>query len=198
MPECEFNLHSVQQMDFDVRERDCGGTWAAPLWITPHFWAGGGQSGEIDMVENCPADAVWSNFAGGQNQVRWSFADPNSLSAHVTLRISNGDVTVKMCPDNQLQSDGTCPPGGEASYGNIYGANGCAQGDCIYRFVSDIWNGNYGDDGYKGCTLGNQPHLDGACAISIRNIKVQQNGGGGIFSGKCQAMNSFAQAVQFV
>merc|ERR1719359_1346817 len=44
MPECTFNMNDLQQMDFDIIMNDCKGTWAAPLWISPNQWNGGGLS----------------------------------------------------------------------------------------------------------------------------------------------------------
>lgn len=187
MPDCSFNLHNLHQMDFDLSMNDCKGTWAAPLWISPNHWAGGGQSGEIDMVELCPSESISSNFAAGGNPVTWS-ADPNYFSGHVTLW-NSGDIKVKLCADNEVQSDGTCPGGGEAVYTDIYGSNGCAQGDCVFQFISDIWNGNAGDGGYKSCGK-NQAHLGSACGFSIRNIRVQADDG--TFSGKCESLTNAA------
>lgn len=187
MPDCQFNLHDLYQMDFDLSMSDCKGTWAAPLWISPHHWEGGGRSGEIDMVENCPADVIASNFAGGGYHVKWG-ADANYFSGHVTLW-NSGDIKVKLCDDSEVQGDGTCPGGGEAFYPDIYGSNGCTKGDCVFQFISDIWNGNSGDDGFKGCAKGH-PHLDAACGFSIRNIRLQANAG--TFPGKCESLTNSA------
>lgn len=187
MPDCTFNMHDLYQMDFDLTMNDCKGTWAAPLWVSPHHWEGGGASGEIDMVENCPSDRVASNFAGGGNPVKWD-VDPNYFSGHVTLW-NTGDIKMKLCNDNEVQGDGSCPGGGEAYYPNIYGSNGCTKGDCVFTFISDIWNGNSGDSGYQGCAHGH-PHLDAACGFSIRNIRLQANDG--TFPGKCAALTNAA------
>merc|ERR1712070_1034433 len=113
---------------------DCKGTWAAPLWISPNHWEGGGESGEIDMVENCPSDTIASNFAGGHNEVKWPY-DANNFNGHLTLW-NDGNIRMKLCSAEEVQGDGTCPGGGEATFENIYGSNGCSKGDCIYTFIA--------------------------------------------------------------
>lgn len=195
MSDCKFDMRSFKQMDFELRIADCYGTWAAPLWLTPDYWAGGGMSGEIDMVELCPTHHVYSNFAGASSsegtQVRWRSADPNSFDGHVSMWKDKGDdgkyhVKVKMCSADQAAANaGSCHKSGAAVYNDIYGSNACTNGhDCIFEFVSDIWNGVHGDDGFTGCRQGSAPSTSD-CRFSIRNIHVQ----GPSFSGKCAALS---------
>merc|ERR1712224_531222 len=100
MAACSFSMHELRQLDFDLRLMDCHGTWAAPLWLTPDFWDGGGKSGEIDMVELCPTHSVSSNFAGAAAPVgyekSWSGVDPDGFSGHVTMWHNKGEITVKI------------------------------------------------------------------------------------------------------
>jgi len=179
-------MHDIDQLDFDIDMVGCGGTWAAPLWMTPDHWAGGGSSGEIDMVENCPSDAVWNNFAGGGTQVKTS-ADPNSWSGHTTMRKqadSDGvqSIRVQSCEP----TGGSCSTNAEVAYlRDIYGLNGCEGANCMYTMVSDIWNGNSGDDGYAGCA-GGKPHYSSGCSISVTNIRFKA--AEGTFTGKCAAL----------
>lgn len=190
MPACKFSMYELKQLDFDVRLVGCSGTWAAPLWLTPDYWAGGGKSGEIDMVELCPTHSVSSNFAGASAPVgyqkTWKVADPNSFSGHVTMWNTNGDITVKMCKKSTASSNGgNCPGDGAAYYPNVFASHACADGDCIFQFVSDIWNGLSGDGGYWGCTGGAPPSTK-SCRFSVRKIRVK----GPKFSGNCAALNT--------
>jgi len=192
MPDCKFNMRHLQSLDFDVRLSNCYGTWAAPLWLTPDKWVGpGGKSGEIDMVELCPNTHVYSNFAGAQEpeglQVRWPNADPNNFDGHVSMWVEPGSkpqVKVKMCSAEQAANNaGSCHKANAAFYSDIFGSHACADGDCEYMFVSDIWNGLGGDAGFDPCTQHRGPsHAN--CGFSVRNIKVR----GPSFDGKCAAL----------
>jgi hypothetical protein len=189
--DCKFSMYDMEQLDFDVNMLGCGGTWAAPLWMSPNRWKGGGASGEVDMMENCPSSAVYSNFAGGGDQVRWSFADPNNLRSHTTMwkrADSNGvmSVFVKTCQPSELVS-GSCAFGGTMAYlRDIYGLNGCSNGgDCIYTLISDIWNGFSGDGGYIGCA-GGQPHYSSGCSVAVSRIRFKA--AAGTFLGNCAAL----------
>lgn len=53
---CKFNLRQVAQIDFDITMSSCYGVWAS-FWANPNYWAGGGQSGEMDWMESC--DGEW-------------------------------------------------------------------------------------------------------------------------------------------
>jgi len=193
MNECKFNMRTFEQMEFDMRVANCYGVWAAPLWISPNHWAGGGKSGEIDMVEMCPTHHLYSNFAGASGsvgkQVRWD-ADSNDFDGHVSMWKALGnsgkyEVKVKLCSvDEAAANAGSCQQTGAAVYYDIYGSNGCSNGhDCEFRFISDIWNGLQGDDGFTGCRRGSAPSTSN-CGFSIRNINVQ----GPSYSGKCSAL----------
>jgi len=190
MPDCKFDLRNMEQLDFDINMINCGGTWAAPLWMTPDYWQGGGASGEIDMMENCPTNAVYNNFAGGGSQVRVEIADPNSFQGHTTLwKQDDGNgiqsIHVRTCDPSDML-DGSCREEGSiAYYRDIYGANGCRGQNCMYTLISDIWNGYAGDDGYQGCT-GGQTHLSSGCQTSVSNIRIKA--ATGTFTGKCSSM----------
>jgi len=193
MYDCKFNLHAIQQLDFDINMIGCGGTWAAPLWMSPDHWEGGGASGEIDMMENCPADAVWNNFAGGGSQVKVAIADPNSFQGHTTMWIQadggsgTQSVHVKTCDPSSMQG-GSCPETGAVAYlHDIFGLNGCKRGNCMYTMISDIWNGNSGDAGYAGCA-GGHTHLSSGCGFSVTNIRFKATPG--TFIGKCSSLVS--------
>merc|ERR1712076_188702 len=99
----------------------------------------------------------------------------------------SGNIYVSLCPMSELTSEGKCHISGAAFYPDVYNSNACAQGDCIYTFVSDIWNGNAGDGGYAYCSQG-RTHASSGCKTSITNIKVNANSG--VFSGKCSALVS--------
>jgi hypothetical protein len=148
------------------------------------------------MVELCPTNAIWSNFAGAQPPVgyqkKWSGADPNKYSGHVTLwkqPAADGDhaVTVKMCSQEEAAAHaGSCSGESAAFYPHIHGSNACtgSNGDCQFMFVSDIWNGLTGDGGYTACMKSSGPSTRN-CGFSVRNIRVQ----GPSFSGKCSVLN---------
>merc|ERR1712083_1101605 len=147
-----------QQLDFDVSMFGCDGTWAAPLWMTPDYWAGGGDSGEVDMLEFCPSDEVRSNFAGGGDQVEWKGFNANDLRGHVTMwKLKDEDadtysIHVRMCQFDEANGKSCSLENSKAYLNDIYGKNGCTgKGNCMYTLVSDIWNGMSGDAGYAAC-----------------------------------------------
>merc|ERR1712079_101698 len=77
--------------------------------------------------------------------------------------------------------------GNVARYDNVYAAHGCAAGNCMYRMVSDIWNGLSGDGGYGYCSHG-RSHPSSGCKTSVTNIRFKTLPG--TFTGKCSAFNS--------
>jgi len=187
--ECPFSMYDFDQLDFDVQMLDCKGTWAAPLWMSPNHWEGGGDSGEVDMLENCPTDLVRSNFAGGGDQIAWT-SNGDFFFAHTTMwKQDDGNgiksVHVKACDSGEVKADGTCPEDGAAYLHDIYGKYGCSRGDCVYHMISDLWNGADGDGGWIGCT-GRTTNYGSRCRFSITNIRVK----GVPFTGKCAAMMS--------
>jgi len=99
MNECRFNMRKMQQIDFDISIRNCVGTWAAPLWISPDNWiAPAGSSGEIDVVEYCKAcNGMAINFAGGGNQKQQIQYNSNDFDGHVTVTNNWGNIAVSYC-----------------------------------------------------------------------------------------------------
>merc|ERR1712224_115787 len=70
-PSCSMDLRRVRMMSFDVDAADCEGTWAAPLWMSPTPWQFPSEtSGEVDFIEMCPVNSIYSNFATGGTQFR--------------------------------------------------------------------------------------------------------------------------------
>lgn len=189
MHDCKFNMRDLTQLDVDVSMLDCGGTWAAPLWMTPDYWAGGPAAGEIDMLENCPAESLYSNFAGGGTQKRWRIANPNGFHGHMTLwKVTEAhgaiSIRVKTCTHKEAREfGGSCHMNSTAHLKDIYYQNGCKDGNCMYTMVSDIWNGWAGDDGYNDCASG-EPKWGNECRFSVSNIRMQ----GVPFMGKCAAL----------
>eukprot|EP00854_Cymbomonas_tetramitiformis_P027979 gene27979-34589_t len=56
---CKYNMRDFVQLDATLDMLDCSGTWSAPLWTIPDVWngtGGSGNSGEVDLVEQCPTD----------------------------------------------------------------------------------------------------------------------------------------------
>lgn len=196
MDACTFDMHDFDQLDFDLDMVDCQGTWAAPLWMTPTYWEGGADSGEIDMIENCPWDQVRSNFAGeseDNQQVSWTqgsnvVGTGDDFKSHTTMwkqQDTDGKmgIYISTCRQTEVGSDGTCPKEGAAHQRDIYGKNGCSKGDCVYTMVSDLWNGKFGDAGWTGCTQ-EGTNIGSKCKFSVTNFKSK----GMQFSGKCAAM----------
>jgi hypothetical protein len=99
----------------------------------------------------------------------------------------NGYVRVKICSSTEASNNGGhCLAANAAYYPNIYGSYGCSNGhDCMFTFISDIWNGLSGDGGYWGCTGGAPPSTK-SCRTSVRHITVQ----GPSFSGNCGALTT--------
>merc|ERR1712226_140338 len=95
-------------------------------------------------------------------------------------------IHVKICDPSEAAS-GSCSEGGAAYLRDIYGLHGCKGHNCMYRFVSDIFNGDSGDDGYKHCSK-NKPHYSSGCSTSITNIRMKASAG--TFTGKCAALVS--------
>jgi len=196
MDECAFNMHDLDQLDFDVDMLGCQGTWAAPLWMTPTLWEGGPDSGEIDMMENCPWDQVRSNFAGDSDdntEVSWTqgsndLGNGDDFRSHTTLwKQQDADgvmgIYVSTCRQTEVGSDGSCSKTGAAFQRDIYGKNGCSKGDCVYRMVSDLWNGKYGDGGWSACTQ-EGTNMGSNCKFSVTNIRSK----GVKYAGKCAAL----------
>jgi len=208
MSDCKLNLREVEQIDFDLRIRDCGNTWAAPLWLTPDRWSNEGgayNSGELDLVELCvPNGNVQTNFAGPDGNMIWPI-DPNYFIGHVTMWNRGGDITVAICNSEDpgsFDGSGSCNGAGSAYRPDIYNSNACKNGNCQYRMVSDIWNGNGGDSGFTYCSnRDNQgkpesEHIVGlpstdSCSSSVRKMRVK----GPQFSGKCAALSANQDVV---
>lgn len=193
--DCYFNMRDFEQLDFDMQMIGCKGVWAAPLWALPNQYIGKGKvSGEIDMVENCPNTKVETHFAGGGTQASWS-SNPNDYTSHTTMWKVNGkkgkpDIHVRSCSYSEAaKNGGSCKHSGKnvnkAVLADIYGKNACSQGDCVYRFISDMWNGLEGNGGFKSCQKG-KPKKGTPCKYSLTNIRTK----GVPQSGKCAALDS--------
>eukprot|EP00854_Cymbomonas_tetramitiformis_P015634 gene15634-18539_t len=179
--DCRFDMHDFQQLDATLDMANCKGTWSAPLWMTPDHWSGGGASGEVDMVEQCPAESLCSNFAGGGKQKCFSRFTPDNFHGHVTMRKeATGRVTVSICEGNT-----SCDLKDGASYSNIYASNGCHNQNCMFRLMSDIWLATDGDKGWRSCSKSTYKK-DSRCAFSISDIRIASSQP---FSGKCAAVN---------
>lgn len=180
--DCEMSAYDITRIEADIDMVDCYGTWAAPLWLTPDYWNGGGSSGEIDMIEMCPETEVCANFAGGGSPLCYSNIDPDAWHGHMTfVKSSSGDVIVMLC-----DGEDSCTGVDTATYSNWYDTNACTNGqDCMFKMVSDIWIGTSGDDGYTYCSKGTYD-ASSTCATSVRNIKVTSSTP---FTGNCAALN---------
>merc|ERR1712046_515695 len=91
------------------------------------------------------------------------------------------------CSPSELTSAGQCTISGADFYANVYESNACANADCTYSFVSDIWNGVDGDGGWRYCADG-KTHPSSGCKTSITNIQIEA--ASGTFTGKCAALVS--------
>jgi len=201
MSDCKMNMREVEQIDFDLRIRDCGNTWAAPLWLTPDRWSSAGgayNSGELDLVELCvPDGGVQTNFAGPNGNMNWG-VDPMWYIGHVTMWNQGGDITVQLCNDEDKDSQGSCYQyPGSAHRADIYNSNACKNDNCQFRMVSDIWNGYAGDSGFTYCSNRDNkgkpesehrvgPPSTDTCKTSVRNIRIK----GPQFYGKCAALSA--------
>jgi len=188
MGNCEFDINLMRYLDFDVDILNCGDVWAAPLWLTPHPWLGGGESGEIDMVECCPVGNVQTNFAGGADQRKWGEASGVGPK-HFHMEIVGGDLTAYVC---DLDGSNCKVSGQYIDYMTI--ANACADKSSCYpfSFQSDIWNGYGGDGGWSGCDAQNSPNTN--CQFAVKNIKLT-GVDGNVFepsSNNCLVMNAAA------
>lgn len=196
--DCEFSIYDLDQVDFDWNMWNCKGTWAAPLWGCPTRWHGGGASGEIDFLENCPTSRVQTNFAGGGKQIHIKMADPDNFEGHTTmwkLPDSDGVMSLRVvtCHSDQVV-DGACPYPSDgrlgediAYYRDIYGSNAVVMGNSKYFLVSDIWNGVQGNGGFSACA-GGHTHRSTGCKTSVQNLRMKAKSD--TFKGKCSAMMS--------
>jgi hypothetical protein len=187
--DCYFNMRDLKQLDFDVQMVDCSGVWSAPLWALPNTYIGKGKvSGEMDFLEQCPNTHVATKFAGAGTGKSWT-NNANDYTAHTTVwkvekKNGKADIHVRSCPYSEAaKNGGSCKHGGQkqrAELDNIYGQNACSKGDCVYRLISDMWNGNKN----KGCQK--KPKVTGdPCKYSVTNIKTK----GVPFTGKCVALS---------
>ena len=99
-PQCKIPIRDFLSLDYDLGVSKCMGMWAAPLWLTPDTWVGGGRSGEIDSTEFCPRNSLALNFAAGGHQIKLPQAtfDLNGDSAHITVRKDKfGIITITFC-----------------------------------------------------------------------------------------------------
>lgn len=155
------------------------------------------------MVETCPTGNLHSNYAGGGYGVSWTNFDANYFHGHVTVwkRWVHGKagISVKICDADEMMANGySCHGDGAAWYPDIYGSNACSDGhNCMFKFVSDIWNGHTGDSGFEHCTAKHKHPRTADCKHSVRNIKVK-GVKGPIFSGKCAPLNAAHQQVEVV
>lgn len=205
--DCKILMRNFTSLDYVASLESCGGTWTAPLWMTPDTWQWGAGSGEVDSLEACPRSGLFMNFAGGGSQLPVAGVTLDKVEGlHVTVRKDDeGIVTIATCRQEDELVDGQC---GKPSYDgcddclsngefacwcngedNIYSSGGCTSGtDCLWTLVSDIWNGVDGDEGYMGCMVevpelgleAGKPNLASKCAVSVENIVVRGEGGGAI------------------
>jgi len=194
MYDCRMDMHEVQQIDLDLRIRDCGMTWSAPLWLTPDRWTGtpggAGRSGELDLAEICvPNGGVQSNFASGIGEKSWP-VDPWWFAGHVTMWNDGGEIRVKMCEEAERDSNGgSCSRAEATTYPDLYGSNACNGANCRFHMVSDIWNGNAGDEGMQNCFPSGPQTAN--CKHSVRNIRIR----GPQFYGKCAVLSATKNEV---
>ena len=189
---CKYNMNDFSQIDFDFQIKDCKYTWAAPLWTTPNTWKWEAGSGELDYLELCPSDKVMHNFAGGGTQVPVNLdGGPDNMIGHLTSRNYNGQIQVTSCPQvgisecdfNKYPPKAKYPSDKDFNNGKtIYDQGGCANGgDCIYKFVSDIWNGNNLNSSLCQVSNGLFPtgtfNPNSKCKSIIKNIKIKGKNG---------------------
>eukprot|EP00930_Biecheleria_cincta_P073195 TRINITY_DN60510_c0_g1_i1.p1 TRINITY_DN60510_c0_g1~~TRINITY_DN60510_c0_g1_i1.p1 ORF type:complete len:419 (+),score=58.41 TRINITY_DN60510_c0_g1_i1:53-1309(+) len=189
---CSLDLRQVSRIEFDFDLTLCGGTWVAPLWLSPTPWENPAQfSGEIDFVENCPLGSLHTNFATGG--VQMPIGSPQGMGGpkHMIMKLedssnveSPGTLTTQICDFGGLNCKDS------AYYPNflsvVESTKQKTQSD-PYSFISDIWNGHGGDSGWQGCHAQNNPGTE--CTYAIRNIRVFTNHGLPMFAGACAAMN---------
>ncbi|KAK3243804.1 hypothetical protein CYMTET_46559 [Cymbomonas tetramitiformis] len=206
---CKYNMRDFVQLDATLDMLDCSGTWSAPLWTIPDVWdgsGGSGNSGEVDLVEQCPTDRLCANFAGAQfpaqNAREKCYAasthHPNNFHGHVTMRKSlAGRVTVSICA-----GETSCDEANPAFYGNIYESNACAArsaavnaGNCVYHLMTDLWLGASGDAGYRGCSEETYDP-NSKCGFSMTRIRINTTTPAVRFTGKCAVLNPTEQDFQ--
>jgi hypothetical protein len=169
-------------MEFDVTWNDCQDIWMAPLWLYSDPWRGPqGLSGEIDLLETCrgqnpkiTTSIICRDHPHAQcYEPKWG--DANGGKGHFVGKIAS-DGTWTMTRDGKLVSR-------YPQYINKIHSYKNGRND-PFHFVTDIWNGGAGDDGWKYCGMLNHKTQ---CRYTVKNIKLTLKGGKKL-SGKCRAM----------
>ncbi len=184
--ECRFDVEALDTLEFDVAVENCESVWAAPLWLEPEVRRGGALSGEIDLVENCPAGAFWANFAGKapflhQGQLRgFRGAEPK----HIKMKYRR-DL------DTMIVFEGTGVDERLVSWYLGYAAH-TNRDKGLFRLTSDIWTGYGGDDGFNYCTGARGPDPHSGCRYAVGNVRLRMLDGQRAFpeGSACSALES--------
>lgn len=184
--DCSFDINKVKEISFDLSAQGCADVWAAPLWMVPPKWGPTQRvSGEIDFFEFCKGNPNVSFGSSPTDYSQWS-VDKNNVKGQVHIRFDQAKdiITTQICdPKGQNCKSGYTRTGYFADIKKSVNPSGAGM-----TFVSDIWNGSEGDQGFDGCANGGKH--DSSCSYSVRNIKVASSSGEKLFSNTCAALNA--------
>lgn len=137
-----------------------------------------------------------TNFAGGHEMPIGNPTDLGpkhmimSLDASPSL-VSGGTLRTQVCDLRRTKCQQSAYY--EDFMSRVIPTKGRSQ-SFPYTFLSDIWNGHGGDEGWTGCRAFNNPQSQ--CQYVVRNIKVYTVDRKPMFSGKCAPFNGDLETIQ--
>lgn len=170
MSDCKFNLHDIKQIEFDITVSNCEDTWFS-FWASPvNYGNDNTVSGEIDFIEACPINGVYSNWAGASDNI----ASPTQLSSNTSNFTAALKITISPNGLVEVYKDTVKT---SSKYSNIFNSHGCTQynssDNCVFMFKADIWNGTKGDSGYDYCMQNRRGSpINSKCKFAITNLRL--------------------------
>ena len=177
-----FKPSQIRELSFDAQWDQCGDIWAAPIWLTPSSWEiNQGQSGEIDFIETCRSNdnyGIKTAIMCGQHLERdnkcyepnWGNGQSSDGAKHFIGQIdhNSGDWTMHKCDNLNETNVANCQL--ISRYPRFLFTNNGSKKNMDFHFVSDLWGGDGGDDGFAACGNHNKP--DTTCKYTVANIKI--------------------------
>eukprot|EP00928_Gymnodinium_smaydae_P015177 TRINITY_DN15564_c0_g1_i1.p1 TRINITY_DN15564_c0_g1~~TRINITY_DN15564_c0_g1_i1.p1 ORF type:complete len:672 (+),score=103.75 TRINITY_DN15564_c0_g1_i1:47-2062(+) len=193
---CGWQMLDVRYIEFDVEWQDCDQLWFAPLWFFSDPWiAPQGRSGEIDLLESCRSSRLpWTLRTSiickdhpdpHCFEPHWGSAVGSDGPQHFFATIAD-DGTFSMVKCNVDRSSCTTVSNFPRFLETVYPTT--RGRDNLFHFVSDIWNGGAGDDGWQHC---GQLNRGSRCSYTVANIRIIAKDGSVAFpSSKCSHLTS--------
>lgn len=164
------------EITFDAEWENCEEVWMAPLWLTPTKWKPPqGLSGEIDLIETCKGhhgETLSTSIICSQHEdeqcLDKEWGSTSGDGGHFVGKIDqDGTWTMEKC---DLKDTSKCEL--ISRYPKYLTTNTGSKENMKFYFVSDLYNGGAGDDGWDGCGTLNK---NTQCKYTVANIKVSSN-----------------------